>query len=65
MLRLAVACLPMVVVLVLGRWAWPDWTGVSTLTRIWHLIALVAAGATVYIATLFAMGFRLRELRGA
>jgi putative peptidoglycan lipid II flippase len=64
LLRLAVACLPMVAVLLLGRWVWPDWTAVSTVTRVWHLAALVAAGATAYLATLFAMGFRLRELHG-
>jgi len=63
-LRLAVACAAMVAVLLLGRWLWQDWTAVPTVTRVWHLAALVGAGGLTYVASLFAMGFRLRELRG-
>jgi len=63
--RLAMACAAMVAVLLLGRWLWQDWTAVPTFTRVWHLVVLVAAGGFAYVATLFATGFRLVELRGA
>ena len=63
-LRLALACAAMVVILLLGRWLWPDWTRAAAFTRAWHLSALVTAGAAAYLGTLFASGFRLRELRG-
>ncbi|MFZ0869421.1 MAG: murein biosynthesis integral membrane protein MurJ [Rhodanobacter sp.] len=62
-LRLAVACAVMVVVLLLGRWLWPDWVGVSVFTRVWHLSALVIAGSLAYVGGLLAGGFRLRDLR--
>jgi putative peptidoglycan lipid II flippase len=66
LLRLAVSCLAMVAVLLLGRWWWPDWTtGVPALTRVWRLAVLVGTGGGVYLGTLFATGFRLRDLRGA
>jgi putative peptidoglycan lipid II flippase len=64
LLRLAVACAAMVAVLLLGRWLWQDWTSVSTARRVWHLAVLVGAGGLTYVVSLFAMGFRLRELRG-
>jgi putative peptidoglycan lipid II flippase len=54
----------MVAVLLLGRWLWQDWTAVSTFTRVWHLAVLVGAGGLTYVVSLFAMGFRLGELRG-
>lgn len=63
--RLALACAAMVAVLLLGRWCWPDWTHVSVMARAWHLAVLVAGGAAVYVGALFALGFRLRDLRGA
>ncbi|CAM5470877.1 hypothetical protein [Rhodanobacter lindaniclasticus] len=64
MLRLAAACAVMVVVLLAGRWLWPNWThGVSAPTRLWHLAVLVLAGGASYVAALFAGGFRLRDLR--
>ncbi|HEV2538073.1 MAG TPA: murein biosynthesis integral membrane protein MurJ [Frateuria sp.] len=62
--RLAVACLAMVAVLLFGRWLWQDWTAVSTFTRAWRLAVLVGAGGLTYMVSLFAMGFRLGELRG-
>jgi len=62
-LRLALACAVMIAVLLFGRWLWPDWVGVSVFTRVWHLSALVAAGALAYVGALFAGGFRLRDLR--
>jgi putative peptidoglycan lipid II flippase len=62
-LRLALACGAMVLVLVLGRWLWWDWAGVSVFTRVWHLAVLVLAGITAYVGALFVGGFRLRDLR--
>lgn len=62
--RLSVSCAVMVVVLLLGRWLWPDWTEARVITRVWHLAVLVAAGASAYLGTLYLSGFRLRELRG-
>lgn len=61
--RLVVACAAMVAVLLLGRWLWPDWNHVGTLIRVWRLAALVVAGGASYVAVLFALGFRLRDLR--
>ena len=55
----------MVAVLLAGRWLWPDWSHTAVLVRLWHLMVLVAAGGGVYVAALFALGFRLRDLRGA
>lgn len=64
MLRLALACAVMIGILLLGLWCWPDWTDVPKWTRVWRLGVLVAAGGVAYLGTLFATGFRLRELRG-
>jgi putative peptidoglycan lipid II flippase len=64
-LRLALACAAMVVVLLLGRWLWPDWSGVPLATRIWHLLVLVLAGGAAYVVALVAGGFRPRDLRVA
>ncbi|AFC86954.1 integral membrane protein MviN [Frateuria aurantia DSM 6220] len=64
LLRLATASATMVLVLLLGRWLWSGWDGASWLVRGLHLLALVGAGAATYGATLLAMGFRLRELKG-
>lgn len=62
-LRLGVACAAMVAVLVAGLWFWPDWHGAKW-TRVWHLLVLVAAGGLTYLGALFALGFRVRDLRG-
>jgi putative peptidoglycan lipid II flippase len=64
MLRLALSCAAMIAVLLLGMWLWPDWTAASKWTRVWRLAVLVAAGGGAYVVTLFAAGFRMRELRG-
>ncbi|MGA0588317.1 murein biosynthesis integral membrane protein MurJ [Dyella sp. KRB-257] len=64
-LRLGVACAAMVAVLLAGRWLWPDWTDVAVLARLWHLAVLVIAGAGTYVGVLFALGLRVRDLRGA
>ena len=64
LLRLGLACAAMVLVLLVGRWWWPDWTvHVSVLTRLWHLTVLVLAGGVAYLGVLFVGGFRLRDLR--
>ncbi|SFK23048.1 murein biosynthesis integral membrane protein MurJ [Rhodanobacter glycinis] len=63
-LRLAVSCAAMIVVLLAGRWLWPHWTVVPVFVRVWHLAVLVTAGGLAYVGTLFACGFRLRDLRG-
>jgi putative peptidoglycan lipid II flippase len=62
-LRLVCACALMVAVLLAGRWLWPDWT-VAFWLRALRLSLLVGAGAGSYLAVLFAMGFRVRDLRG-
>jgi putative peptidoglycan lipid II flippase len=62
--RLVVACVVMVAVLAAGRVAWPDWTVIDSAGRIWRLAALVAGGGLAYLAALFAMGFRIKDLRG-
>lgn len=63
-LRLTVASTAMVAVLVAGRLAWPDWDVPAGL-RVLRLAVLVAGGAGVFLAGLFATGFRLRDLRHA
>ena len=62
---LALACLAMVVVLLVGLWFWNDWTAWPTATRILRLSILMAAGGGSFMATLFASGFRLNDLRNA
>lgn len=61
--RLGVACAAMIVVLLVGRWYWPDWTQISVIGRVWRLAVLVCGGGATYVLVLFAMGFRLRELQ--
>jgi putative peptidoglycan lipid II flippase len=61
--RLALACGAMIVVLLLGRWYWPDWTQMQVIGRVWRLALLVCAGGVTYVVVLFATGFRLRELQ--
>jgi putative peptidoglycan lipid II flippase len=63
--RLALACAAMTMVLLLGRWYWPDWTQMQVFGRVWRLALLVCAGGGTYVAVLFATGFRLRELHHA
>jgi putative peptidoglycan lipid II flippase len=53
----------MVAVLLAGLAIWPDWSSVEKWERVWRLAVLVGAGGGAYLVTLFALGFRLRELR--
>jgi putative peptidoglycan lipid II flippase len=62
--RLLVACAVMLAVLLAGRALWPHFVGRDSWVRVLHLAALVGGGGVAYLAALFAMGFRLRELRG-
>lgn len=63
LVRLTVACAVMVAILLVGTSLWPDWS-VGTWTRVWRLAVLVGGGGLSYVAVLFAMGFRMRDLRG-
>jgi putative peptidoglycan lipid II flippase len=62
-LRLALACTVMVLVLLGGLWLWPDWN-VGIWLRMGRLALLVGGGGASYVAVLFLMGFRVRDLRG-
>jgi putative peptidoglycan lipid II flippase len=64
LLRLFVACAAMSAVLLAGRVLWPDWSAMASLARVWRLAALIAAGGGTYVAVMFAMGFRIKDLRG-
>jgi putative peptidoglycan lipid II flippase len=63
MLRLVVACATMTLVLLAGRAIWTDWN-VGFWLRAMQLGVLVAGGGLAYVAVLFTMGFRIRDLRG-
>lgn len=64
--RTLLACVVMAAVLLLGRLLlWPDWTTPPALVRLWRLLALLTAGGLAYLAVLFALGFRWRELHEA
>ena len=65
LMRLAAACATMVLVLAVGLWQWPEWGDWTPMTRVLRLGVLIAAGGTTFLATLFACGFRLRDLRAA
>jgi len=65
LLRTLIASMVLAGVLLLGRWIWPDWSSVGTLTRLWHLAVLLLAGGLAYLSSLLLMGFHWRELRGA
>lgn len=63
LLRLVVACTAMVAVIAAALCHWPDWGDWSPLTRVWRLGAVIGAAGAVFVAALFASGFRLRDLR--
>lgn len=62
LLRLAVACLALVLVVVAGLLLWPDWTTDSTTQRAVHLGAIIGAAGAIYVAALLATGWRIRDL---
>jgi len=62
-LRLVVSCTLMSVVLIAGRWLWPDWS-VHFWVRAMRIAVLVGGGAATFVAVQYAMGFRVRDLRG-
>jgi hypothetical protein len=63
LVRLAVSCGVMSAVLLLGLYIWPEWSDVNHAVRVVRLAVLVCAGGGAYLATQFAMGFRLGHLR--
>jgi putative peptidoglycan lipid II flippase len=65
LMRLAAACALMVAVLVAGMLLWPDWSEWPSATRVWRLGLLIVAAGIAFIATLFACGFRVRDLRAS
>lgn len=62
--RTAAACIAMSLVLLAGLYWMPDFTQATVLVRILNLSILVCAGMAIYAAVQFALGFRLRDLRG-
>ncbi|MGY4515948.1 putative peptidoglycan lipid II flippase [Lysobacter sp. HA18] len=61
--RVGLACAVMAAAVALGLHLLPDFTMASTRARIVNLVALVAGGGLVYVATLLALGFRPRDFR--
>ena len=64
LLRLALACSLLVLVVLGGLFLWPEWTTAATMQRASHLGAIITAAGLVYMGTLVASGLRLRDLRG-
>jgi len=62
-LKIAVALMVLAVTLWFGMGTEADWLTAPAWTRVTHLSALVIAGAAAYFATLWALGFRLRDFR--
>jgi putative peptidoglycan lipid II flippase len=62
-LKIAVALMMLAGTLWFGMGKESDWLIAPTWTRVAHLSALVSAGAAVYFATLWLLGFRLRDFR--
>lgn len=61
--KIAVALLVLAATLWFGMGQEADWLVAPTWTRVTHLLALVAGGATAYFATLWLLGFRLGDFR--
>ena len=61
--RLLIACVALTAVILAGLSIWPEWTAVATSVRVGQLCILIGAGGLTYVAALFALGFRLRDLR--
>jgi len=64
LLRLAVASTALTLVLIVAVVYWPDWSTWSNSTRVTRLAAVIGVASTVYVAVLFATGFRMKDLRG-
>jgi putative peptidoglycan lipid II flippase len=66
-LKIGLALAALATTLWLGMGKESDWLAATALTRVIHLTALVSGGAAVYFATLWLLGFRLRDFhqRGA
>jgi len=64
LLRLAVASAALTLVLIVAVVYWPDWSAWSNLTRVMRLAAVIGVASAVYVAVLFATGFRMKDLRG-
>ncbi|MBS0510529.1 MAG: murein biosynthesis integral membrane protein MurJ [Proteobacteria bacterium] len=62
-LKLAIALLVMGAVLWFGSGPQQHWLEIHGLARGLRLAAVIAAGVVAYFATLFALGFRLRDFR--
>lgn len=63
LLRVAVALLALAATLLLGAGEATDWLIQTSRQRIVHLAWLVPLGIAVYFATLFLLGFRLKDFR--
>jgi len=63
LVRLGVACGVMVAVILVGLRVWPDFSIWGTWMRVLRLSILIAAAGGVFVATLFACGFRSRDLK--
>lgn len=62
-LKIAIALLVLAATLWFGMGRETDWLAAPALARVLHLSTLVAAGIGVYFATLWMLGFRLRDFR--
>ncbi len=61
--KLALALLAMAATLWLAGGEASDWLGWRTVERLWRLSALIVFGVLVYFATLWVLGFRLRDFK--
>jgi putative peptidoglycan lipid II flippase len=64
LLRIALACLAMAVVVLAARWHIGSFGELPAAMRVWHLTWVVLLGAAIYGAVLLMLGFRPRDLRG-
>ncbi len=62
-LKILVALMVLVAVCLLGRDKLGPWSGVSELSRVTKLFALLAFAGGAYLLALFAMGFRLQDFK--
>jgi putative peptidoglycan lipid II flippase len=61
--KIAIALIALATTLWFGMGKETDWFSAPTWVRVAHLSALVSTGAVVYFATLWILGFRLRDFR--